>query len=101
MKGEPETIMTNKLYVTIYLRETDLGILASRASQVDKAQIIADKLGIETNYEIDDYEGSLIFHVSAHRLEQLITALREADIRFGFPQVYDKAAFPIAEAMGG
>lgn len=66
---------------------------------MNRAQTIADRLGIETNYEIEDYEGSLICHVSADHLGKLINALREADIRFGSLEVYEDAAFSIAETL--
>lgn len=92
--------MMNKLYVAIYLRENDFGLLASRATQLEIAQSVADKFGIETAYSIEDCEGSLIFNVSTHRLQQLISALREAGIRFGTLEVYDKAALSIVETMG-
>jgi hypothetical protein len=93
-------ILTNRLYVTIYLRENDLGILASKAGQIERAERIADKLGIETNYEIDDYVGYLVFHVGTQRLEEIVRALRDAGIRLGSLEVYDTAAFPIAETLG-
>jgi hypothetical protein len=43
--------------------------------------------------------GSLICQVSANRLEELISALREADSRFGSFEIYDKAAFSIADTL--
>ncbi len=91
--------MTNRLYVTIYLRENDLGLLAARASQLERAERIADNLGIETNYETEDYGGSLVFHVVTHRLEELVRALRKADILLGTLEVYDKSALSIAETL--
>ncbi|MBI5635079.1 MAG: hypothetical protein HZA15_16545 [Nitrospirae bacterium] len=92
--------MTNRLPLSIYLRETDLALLAARAAQLEKAQLIADKLGIETNYEIENYMGYLILNVAANYLVDLISALREANIRFGSLEVHDKAAFPIPETLG-
>ena len=92
--------LTNRLYVTIYLRENDLGLLANRAAQIEKAERIAEKLGIRTTYEIEDYEGRLVFHVGTQRIKELVGALRDGGIPLGPLEVADAAALLVAETLG-
>jgi len=90
----------NRLYFTANLREGDLECLIASLKRLRQAEILAEKLGIKTKKELEDYERVVTLLVPAATLESLVLELKARCLQFGTLDVYDPPALSVAKDLG-
>ena len=90
----------NRLYFTANLREGDLECLITSLKRLRQAEILAEKQGIKTESELEDYERTVTLLVPTSGLTPIASGLKAMRIEPGTLDVYDPAALSIAEDLG-
>ncbi|MDA8106101.1 MAG: hypothetical protein M0Z71_12080 [Nitrospiraceae bacterium] len=90
----------NRLYFTVNLREGDLESLIASLNRLRRAEILAEKHGIKTESELEDYERIVTLLAPTAKLAPLSDELKKMCIEPGTLDVYDPAALSVAEKLG-
>lgn len=90
----------NRLYFTVNVREGDLECLITSLKRLRQVEILAEKQGIKTERDLEDYERIITLLVPTAGLTLLASELKHICIEPGTLDVYDPAALSIAEDLG-
>jgi hypothetical protein len=92
--------IVNRLCFIANLRERDLECLISSLNRVRQAEILADKLSVRTEKDLEDYERIVTLLVPTKELAPLACKLKTMCIETGTLDVYDPSALSVAEDLG-
>jgi hypothetical protein len=92
--------IVNRLCFTANLRERDLKCLVASLNRLRQAEILAEKHGIRTESELEDYERIVTLLVPTKELAALASELDPLCIETGALDLYDPAALSVAEDLG-
>jgi hypothetical protein len=92
--------IVNRLCFTANLRERDLECLISSLNRLRQAEILADKLSVRTEKDLEDYERIVTLLVPTKELAPLACKLKTMCIEPGTLDVYDTAALSVAKELG-
>jgi hypothetical protein len=90
----------NRLCFTANLRERDLDYLIASLNRLRQAEILADKLSVRTEKDLEDYERIVTLLVPTKHLAALASGLEPMCIETGTLDVYDPSALSVAEDLG-
>ena len=90
----------NRLDFTANLREGDLECLITSLNRLRRLEILAEKQGIKTESELEDYERIVTLLAPTAKLATLAAYLKKMCIELGTLDVYDPAALSVAKTLG-
>ena len=90
----------NRLYFTANLREGDLECLIASLKRLRQAEILAEKLGIKTIKELEDYERVVTLLVPTAGLQSLAFELKVRALNRGHSTSMTLPLFPWRKISG-